>query len=71
MNGLHKVLTVTQWIRPGDSLKEKVYQGVRDKYKKQALNDMMIMSLEEISVKEIFKTISAQKKLLRLVMEED
>ena len=35
MNGLHKVLTLTKW----DSLKEKIYKGVRDKLTKQALND--------------------------------
>ena len=51
MNGLHKVLTVTKW----DSLKEKIYKGVRDKLTKQALNDRIIMSWEEIPAAEIHK----------------
>ena len=53
------------------SLKEKVYQGVRDKLTKQALNDRITMSWEQISVAEICKSISGWKKWLRLVMEED
>ena len=71
MNGLQKVLTVTQWIMPWDFLKVKVYQGMRDKLTKLALNDRIIMSWEQISLTtfkaEIRKSISALKKLLRLV----
>ena len=56
---------------PWDSLWEKVYQGVRDKLTKQALNDRIIMSVEQISVAGICKSISVWKKWLGLVMEED
>ena len=45
-----------------DSSEEKVNQGVRDKSTKQALNDRIIMSWEEISVEEICKSISVWKK---------
>ena len=68
---VHKVLTVTQWITHIGPLKENVYQGGRDKLIKQALNDRIIMSREEISVEEIRKSISAWKKWLRLVLEGD
>ena len=40
---------------PQDFLKEKVYQGARDKFSKQALNDRIKMSWEQISVAEIHK----------------
>ena len=54
-----------------DSLKEKVYRGMRDKLTEQALKDRIILSWEEISVGEIRKNISAWKKRLRLVVDED
>ena len=54
-----------------DSSKEKVYRGVQDKLTEQALVSWMIISLEEISIEEIRKSISAWKKTLRLVVEED
>ena len=44
---------------------------MRDKLAKQALNDKIIRSWEDISVVEICKSISAWKKWFRLVMEED
>ena len=53
------------------SLKEKVYQGVRDKLTKQAFNDRIIMSQEEILVEEIRKIISSWTKWIHLVIEED
>ena len=54
------------------SLKEKVYRGMRDKLTEQASKDKIIsLSWEEISVGEIRKNISAWKKRLRLVVDED
>ena len=38
-----------------DSLKENVYQGVREKLTKQSLNDRIIMSWEQISEEEMRK----------------
>ena len=38
-----------------DSLNEKVYRGMRDKLTEQALKDRIILSWEEISVREIHK----------------
>ena len=54
-----------------DSLKEKVYRGMPDKLTKQALMNRVIVSWEEISIEEIRKNISAWKKRLCLVVEED
>ena len=54
-----------------DSLKEKVYRGVQDKFTEQALMNRIITSWEEISIEEICKSISALKKRLHLVTEED
>ena len=53
-----------------ENVKENVYQGVRDKVTKQALNDRIItsISLEQISVSEILKSISTWKKWFRLVI---
>ena len=53
------------------SLKEKVCRGVQDKLTGQALMSGIIISWEEISLEEIRKSISAWKKRLRLVVEED
>ena len=46
-------------------------EGVRDRLTKQALNDKIIMSWEEIPVEELRESISAWNKWLRLVMKED
>lgn len=54
-----------------DSLKEKVYEGRRDKFTEQALKDSILASWERISLEEIRKSISAWKKRLRCVVEED
>ena len=50
-DGLHKVLMV---YHKGLSEPE-IYQGVKDKLTKQALNDRIIMLKEDISVEEIHK----------------
>ena len=54
-----------------DSLKEKVYRGVDDKLTKQALMNRIIISWEEILVEEIRESISAGKKRLCLIVEEE
>ena len=54
-----------------NSLKEKVYRGVQDKLTEQALTDRIIISQEEILIEEIRKSISAWKKRLCLVVEEE
>ena len=51
-----------------DSLKEKVYQGVRDKLIKQALNNRINISWDQISVEGICKSISAWTKWLHFLM---
>ena len=53
------------------SFKEKVCRGVQNGFTEQALMNRMITSWEEISIEEIRKSISAWKKRLRLVVEED
>ena len=53
------------------SLKEKAYRGEQDKLTEQALMNRMIMSWEEMLIEEIRNRISAWKKRLRLVVEED
>ena len=54
-----------------DSFKEIVYQVVQDKLTKQALMNRIITSWDEITIEEIHKSISAWKKRIRLVAEED
>ena len=53
-------------------MKEKVYRGVQDKLTEQTLMDrIIIIWWEEISIEEIRKKISAWKKRLRFVKDED
>lgn len=54
-----------------DSLKEKVYQGQREKLTEEQLKARILASWEQIPLEEIRKSISAWKKRLRLVAEED
>ena len=54
-----------------DSLNEKVYRGGQNKLTKQEIMNRTIISREEISIEKIRQSISAWKKRLRLVVEED
>ena len=53
-----------------DSLKNKVYREVRDKLTERALMNKIKIPWEEISLKEVRKSIFSRKKHLRLVVEE-